>query len=32
VSVLPPDEAKKFLADEIVKWHDIIVKAGIPKL
>ena len=31
-SVLPPDQAKKFLADEIVKWHDIIVKAGIPKL
>jgi tripartite-type tricarboxylate transporter receptor subunit TctC len=31
-SVLPPDQAKKFLDDEIVKWHDIIVKAGIPKL
>jgi len=31
-NVLPPDQAKKFLTDEIAKWHDIIVKAGIPKL
>ena len=31
-NVLPPDQAKKFLVDEIAKWHDIIVKAHIPKL
>ncbi len=29
---LPPDQAKKFLADEIVKYHDIITKAGIPQI
>ena len=31
-NVLPPEEAAKFIASEIAKWHDIIVKAGIPKL
>ncbi len=29
---LPPDQAKKFIADEIVKYHDIITKAGIPQI
>ncbi len=29
---LPPDQAKKFIADEIVKYHDIIMKAGIPQI
>jgi tripartite-type tricarboxylate transporter receptor subunit TctC len=29
---LPPDQAKKFIADEIVKYRDIIAKAGIPKI
>ena len=29
---LPPDRAKKFIADEIVKYRDIIVKAGIPQI
>ena len=29
---LTPDEAKKFLSDELAKWHDIIVKADIPKI
>ena len=29
---LPPDQAKKFIADEIVKYRDIITKAGIPKI
>jgi tripartite-type tricarboxylate transporter receptor subunit TctC len=29
---LPPDQAKKFIADEIVKYRDIINKAGIPKI
>jgi tripartite-type tricarboxylate transporter receptor subunit TctC len=27
-----PDEAKKFIADEVVKWRDIIQKAGIPPM
>jgi tripartite-type tricarboxylate transporter receptor subunit TctC len=31
-SVISPEEARKFLSDEIVKWHDIITKAGIPKI
>ncbi len=31
-SVMPPGEARKFLADEIVKWRDIINKAGIEKI
>ncbi|HUI98356.1 MAG TPA: tripartite tricarboxylate transporter substrate binding protein [Xanthobacteraceae bacterium] len=31
-SVISPEEARKFLADEIVKWRDVIVKAGIPKI
>jgi tripartite-type tricarboxylate transporter receptor subunit TctC len=30
--VVSPEEAKKFVSDEIVKWRDIIVKAGIPKM
>ena len=29
---LPPDQAKRFIADEIVKYRDIITKAGIPKI
>jgi tripartite-type tricarboxylate transporter receptor subunit TctC len=29
---LPPDQAKKFIADEIKKYHDIITKAGIPPI
>jgi tripartite-type tricarboxylate transporter receptor subunit TctC len=29
---LPPDESKKFIADEIVKYRDIITKAGIPQI
>ncbi len=29
---LPPDQAKKFIADEIVKYRDIIIKAGIPQI
>jgi tripartite-type tricarboxylate transporter receptor subunit TctC len=31
-SVLPPEEAAKFVSSEITKWRDIIVKAGIPKI
>jgi tripartite-type tricarboxylate transporter receptor subunit TctC len=30
--VISPEEATKFVSDEIVKWRDIIVKAGIPKM
>jgi tripartite-type tricarboxylate transporter receptor subunit TctC len=30
--VLPPQAAAKFISDEVVKWHDIIVKEGIPKI
>jgi tripartite-type tricarboxylate transporter receptor subunit TctC len=30
--VLPPEQASKFIADEIAKWRDVIVKAGIPKI
>src|SRR5215471_13594051 len=30
--VVSPDEAKKFVSDEIAKWRDIITKAGIPKI
>ena len=29
---LAPDQAKKFLSDEIKKYHDIIIKAGIPQI
>ena len=29
---LPPDQADKFIADEINKYHDIITKAGIPQI
>jgi tripartite-type tricarboxylate transporter receptor subunit TctC len=29
---LPPDESKKFIADEIAKYRDIITKAGIPQI
>jgi tripartite-type tricarboxylate transporter receptor subunit TctC len=29
---LPPDESKKFIADEVVKYRDIITKAGIPQI
>src|SRR5215813_13559805 len=30
--VVSPEEAKKFVSDEIVKWRGIIEKAGIPKM
>src|SRR5262249_52503540 len=30
--VISPDEARKFVSDEIVKWRGIIEKAGIPKM
>ena len=30
--VISPEAATKFVSDEIVKWHDIIVKAGIPQI
>jgi tripartite-type tricarboxylate transporter receptor subunit TctC len=30
--VVSPAEATKFVADEIVKWRDIITKAGIPQI
>jgi len=30
--VMTPAELGKFIADENVKWHDIIVKAGIPQI
>jgi len=29
---LPPDQAKKFISDEIAKYRDIITKAGIPQI
>jgi tripartite-type tricarboxylate transporter receptor subunit TctC len=29
---LPPDQAKKFVSDEIKKYRDIITKAGIPQI
>ena len=29
---LPPDQANKFIADEIKKYHDIITKAAIPQI
>jgi len=29
---LPPDDAQKFIADEIAKYRDIITKAGIPQI
>jgi tripartite-type tricarboxylate transporter receptor subunit TctC len=29
---LPPDQSKKFIAGEIVKYRDIITKAGIPQI
>jgi tripartite-type tricarboxylate transporter receptor subunit TctC len=29
---LPPDQAKKFIADEIVKYRDIIMKANVPQI
>jgi tripartite-type tricarboxylate transporter receptor subunit TctC len=29
---LPPDQSKKFLADEIAKYRDIITKAGISQI
>ncbi len=29
---LPPDQSAKFIADEIKKYHDIIVNAGIPQI
>jgi tripartite-type tricarboxylate transporter receptor subunit TctC len=28
----PPDQSKKFITDEIVKYRDIITKAGIPQI
>jgi tripartite-type tricarboxylate transporter receptor subunit TctC len=31
-SVLPPEEAKKFVSSEVAKWRDIIMKAGIPQI
>jgi tripartite-type tricarboxylate transporter receptor subunit TctC len=30
--VISPEAATKFVSDEVVKWHDIIVKAGIPQI
>ena len=30
--VIPPEEATKFVSDEIIKWRGIIEKAGIPKM
>jgi tripartite-type tricarboxylate transporter receptor subunit TctC len=30
--VISPAEATKFTSTEIVKWHDIITKAGIPQI
>jgi hypothetical protein len=30
--VVSPEEAQKFVSDEIVKWRGIIEKAGIPKM
>ena len=30
--VILPEEAQKFVSDEIVKWRGIIEKAGIPKM
>jgi tripartite-type tricarboxylate transporter receptor subunit TctC len=32
LKVLPPDESVKFFADEIEKWRNVIVKAGIPQI
>jgi tripartite-type tricarboxylate transporter receptor subunit TctC len=29
---LPPDESKKFITDEVVKYRDIITKAAIPQI
>jgi tripartite-type tricarboxylate transporter receptor subunit TctC len=29
---LPPDQAKKFISDEIAKYRDIITKAAIPQI
>jgi tripartite-type tricarboxylate transporter receptor subunit TctC len=29
---LPADQTKKFIADEVVKYHDIITKAGIAQI
>jgi tripartite-type tricarboxylate transporter receptor subunit TctC len=29
---LPPDQSKKFIAEEIAKYRDIITKAGLPKI
>jgi tripartite-type tricarboxylate transporter receptor subunit TctC len=29
---LSPDQSKKFIADEIKKYHDIIIKAAIPQI
>jgi tripartite-type tricarboxylate transporter receptor subunit TctC len=31
-NVVPPDQAAKFVSDEIVKWRNIIQKAGIEKI
>ena len=31
-NVIPPDQATKFVSDEIIKWRDIIQKAGIEKI
>jgi tripartite-type tricarboxylate transporter receptor subunit TctC len=30
--VISPEEATRFVSDEIVKWRGIIEKAGIPKM
>ncbi len=29
---LSPDQSVKFISDEIKKYHDIIVNAGIPQI
>ena len=31
-SVISPEQARKFLSDEIAKWRDIITQAGISKI
>ena len=29
---LPPDQAEQFIAEEIKKYRDIIINAGIPQI
>ena len=30
--VLSPEESTKFFSDEVEKWRNVIVKAGIPQI